>query len=197
MTTHPNQRQRSLLAVELRRTPVPEAVRSWVARQTVAAIVRIRRLPGASSTAVHVLHLSDGTRLVLRRYVWPGFLEDEPAAPVREVAALRFAFSHGLAVPEVIGADVRGDEVGDGVPTLLMSLLPGRAAGVPDLYRLAKVAASIHDVASEGFSHGYFPWHRDTTHAPPAAARKPELWEKAIETWLERHAHLPAALRAP
>ncbi len=30
-----------------------------------------------------------------------------------------------------------------------------------------------------------FPWYQDTTQAPPAATRKPELWEKAIETWLE------------
>jgi hypothetical protein len=185
MTAHPNQRRLSSLPVELRRPPVPEAVRSWIARETGAAVVRIRRLPGASSTAVHGLYLSNGTRLALRRYVWPGFLEDEPVAPVRELEALRFAFSRGLQVPEVLAADPTGEEVGDGVPGLSMSFLPGRAVGVPDLDRLAEVAASIHDVAPEGFSHDYFPWYQSTTHAPPAAARTPALWEKAIETWLE------------
>jgi hypothetical protein len=51
---------------------------------------------GRSSTAVHGLRLFDGRRLVLRRYVWPAFLEDEPVAPSRELDALRFGFARGL-----------------------------------------------------------------------------------------------------
>ncbi|MGH9151234.1 MAG: hypothetical protein ACRD03_02270, partial [Acidimicrobiales bacterium] len=70
MTRHPNQRGRDSLPVELRRVTVSPAARAWVATETGGAVVRARRLPGASTSAVHRLDLSDGRALVLRRYVW-------------------------------------------------------------------------------------------------------------------------------
>jgi aminoglycoside phosphotransferase (APT) family kinase protein len=158
-------------------------VREWVARETGATILKTRRLPGASSTAVHGLHLSDGRRLVLRRYVWPGFLVDEPIAPQREVDALRFASSRGLPVPEVVAADVTGTDVGDTVPVLLMTFLPGRAVAAPDLVKLAEVAAAIHDTDPGDFGHDYFPWYESYPLAPPVASTWPELWEAALGLW--------------
>jgi Ser/Thr protein kinase RdoA (MazF antagonist) len=186
---HPNQRTLASLPEELRRTTVPPAVRDWIARETGASVVRARRLTGASSTAIHGLTLSDGTRAVLRRYVWPGFLRAEPDAPAREVDALRFAHAHGLPVPDVVAADVTGAAVGDGVPVVLMTLLPGRAIAEPDLTRLARVAATIHDVDPDGFAHDYFPWYERDELRPPAGSRWPALWETANEL---RRAHVPA-----
>ncbi|MGH9191920.1 MAG: phosphotransferase family protein [Acidimicrobiales bacterium] len=180
---HPNQRDVASLPPELRRTGVPPAVRAWVERHAGVRIVRVRRLAGASSTAVHGLYAVDGTRLVLRRYVWPGFLDDEPIAPRREVAALRFGATRGLPMPEVVAADIAGVDIGDGVPALLMSFMPGRALAAPDAHRLAEVAAAIHATDPNGFDHGYFPWYADTTVAPPAASRWPRLWETAIALW--------------
>jgi Ser/Thr protein kinase RdoA (MazF antagonist) len=182
-TGHPNRRPISSLPKELRRTTVPQQVRDWVARETGAAVVRAKRLAGASSTAIHGLTLSDGRRLVLRRYSWPGYVAAEPIAPQREVDALEFAFARGLPVPEVIAADVTGARVGDNVPVLLMSLLPGRAVAVPDLARLAEVAATIHDIAPDALVHDYFPWYEGTMTGPPAASEWPKLWETAIELW--------------
>jgi aminoglycoside phosphotransferase (APT) family kinase protein len=180
---HPNQRELASLPRELRRTVVPAAVRAWVERETGTAVTKVRRLTGASSTAVHVLTLGDGSRVALRRYVWPGFLESEPEAPGREVDALRFASHAGLRVPDVLAADVTGEDIGDGVPALLMSMVPGRAVGLPDLHALAEVAAEIHAVDATAFGHDYFPWYADTTVTPPAAARRPALWERAIVVW--------------
>ena len=40
-----------------------------------------RRLPGASTAAVHRLDLADGSAVVLRRYVWRWALVYEPLAP--------------------------------------------------------------------------------------------------------------------
>lgn len=151
--------------------------------QTGATVIRARRLPGASSTAVHGLHLSDGTRLVLRRYVWPGFIQAEPDAPRREIDALRFASSWQLPVPELVAADETGHEVGDGIPVLLMTYLSGRAIGDPDLDRLAEVAATIHRADPAGFGHDYHPWYQSAKARPPAASTWPSLWEKAIELW--------------
>jgi aminoglycoside phosphotransferase (APT) family kinase protein len=186
---HPNQRDPASLPVELRRTTVPARVRAWAERHAGARLVRVRRLAGASSTAVHGVYFADGTRLVLRRYVWPGFLEDEPLAPEREVDNLRFASRHGLPVPELVAADVSGAEIGDGVPALLMTFLPGRAVAAPGTERLASVAAAIHDADPVGLGHDYFPWYEGMTAAPPPASTWPRLWEVAIELW---HGAAPA-----
>jgi aminoglycoside phosphotransferase (APT) family kinase protein len=186
---HPNQRDLASLPPELRRTTVPPAVRGWVERHAGVRIVRVRRLAGASSTAVHGLYSADGTRLVLRRYVWPGFLEAEPVAPRREVDALRFASANGLPVPEVVAADLTGVDIGDEVPALLMSFLPGRAVAAPDAHRLAEIAAVVHATDPAGFDHDYFPWFADATVSPPPASRWPQLWETAIALW---HDAMPA-----
>lgn len=175
---HPNHRPLHTLPPELRRTTVPPAVRAWVGRATGSAVVRWRRLPGASSTAVHLVVLEDGRRLVLRRYSWPGFVEAEPEAPGREVDALRFAASHGLPVPEVVAA-----EVVEGVPVLLMTRVAGLPVSVPDLAALAEVAARVHAVDAHDLGHDYFPWYADTTIGPPPLTKKRTLWERAIAVW--------------
>jgi aminoglycoside phosphotransferase (APT) family kinase protein len=186
---HPNHREPSTLPAELRRSGVPTAVRAWVEAVTAVRISRARRLPGASSTAVDGLYLGDGTRLVLRRYTWPGFLDVEPMAPQREIDGLSFALAHGLRVPEVIATDITGEQVGDNVPVLLMSFIRGRALPDPDPFRLAEVAAAIHDIDADGFAHDYFPWYEGTMTAPPPIATRPVLWERAIELW---HSAMPA-----
>lgn len=179
---HPNQRALSSLPVELRRTTVPAQVRAWVQQVTGSAVDRVTRLRGASSAAVHRLDLADGSRLVLRRYVWRQYLVSEPEAPGRETDALHFARRHGLRVPDLIAADPSGGDVGDGVPVLLMTYVPGYPVAVPDLRALAETAASIHDVDAEGLGHEYFPWYEEVTTPPPLTVH-PELWERAIDLW--------------
>jgi len=180
---HPNLRARDSLPAELRRAAVPIDTREWIEQRAGSAVVRVRRLPGASSAAVHGIRLADGTKLVLRRYVWPGFMTDEPDAPQREVDALRYAHQHGLPVPVVVAHDVTGAATGTGVPTILMERVPGVAVAVPDLDLLARAAASIHDVDAADFGYEYFPWYEDTTTAPPVGSARPALWETAIDLW--------------
>jgi len=183
MSRHPNQRTLASLPVELRRTSVPEPVRDWVRRVTGSAVVRVARLPGASSTAVHRLRLADGAMVVLRRYVWPGFLIAEPDAPAREADVLRFVSARGLPVPSVLAADPTGEEVGDGIPVLLMSQLRGMAIAVPDLSHLAEVAATIHGVDADDLGHEYYCWYEAEMVTPPPLSQHPKLWERAIELW--------------
>jgi aminoglycoside phosphotransferase (APT) family kinase protein len=178
---HPNHRPADSLPVELRRTTVTPAARVWVARITGQPIVRVERLAGASSTAVHRLRVPDGHSLVLRRYLWPGFLDEEPIAPQRELEALGVAAAHNLPVPLVIAADITGDDIGDGIPTILMTFLPGRALAVPDPVRLAEMVASVHAAGPSGLSHHYYPWFADLPVRPPSTARRPHLWEHALE----------------
>lgn len=176
---------------------VPPGVRAWVAGETGATVDRARRLPGASTTAVHRLDLSNGMALVVRRYLWPGFLQEEPAAPRPEVDALRFARHHHLAVPEVVAADLTGAEVGDGVPAVLMTFLRGRAVGVPDLERLAEVAAAVHDVEPDGLGHVYFPWYRENAPGPTGPTTRPELLGRRHRAVAARHAAVPADVHPP
>ncbi|MFL6137284.1 MAG: phosphotransferase family protein [Frankiaceae bacterium] len=178
---HPNYREPAVLPAVLRRTTVPPAAREWVRRTTGARVLSWRRLPGASSSAVHALQLSDGGRVVLRRWTWRFVLEDEPVIARRELDALALAAAHGLPAPRVVSADVDGTHVGDGVPALLMSRLAGRAVAAPDLARLAEVAATIHEVDATGLPHAFFRWSMDALAAAPPAATRPALWERALD----------------
>jgi len=73
----------------MRRVTVPTCVRQWVERHARAGIVRVRQLPGASSTAVHGISFNGGTRLVLKKYACHGFLRDASVAPRRKPDASR------------------------------------------------------------------------------------------------------------
>jgi len=66
---------------------------------------------------------------------------------------------------------------------VLMSFVPGRAIAEPDLARLARVAATIHDVDVDGYAHDYYPWYASYDHQPPAHTPWPALWECAITLW--------------
>lgn len=146
-------------------------------------MVSVRRMPGASSTAVHELRLADGRLLVLRRYVWPQFLADEPAAPEREVAALQFAATRGLPAPVIVAADPRGAEIGDGVATILMTRLAGRPQASPRPAALAAIAVAIHGISGVGFDYVYRPWFRETSTRPPDGCARPDLWAEALDIW--------------
>jgi aminoglycoside phosphotransferase (APT) family kinase protein len=179
--SHPNYRAPSDLPPELRRVAVPIAALAWAERRTGKRVAGVRRLSGASTSAVHRLILADRTSVVLRRYVWPFVLDDDPLTPVREADALVFTATAGLPAPGLIAADVSGAEVGDGVPTLLMVFIPGRPVAVPDPYRLAELAALIHKVNPAGFAYGYSDWFGGALSRPPANAIRPGLWEQAAD----------------
>lgn len=180
---HPNHHELSSLPVELRRTSLPDGVRAWIAREAGAKVVGTLRLQGASSAAIHRVDLYDGRRLVVRRYVWPGFTDSEPEAPGREADAMSFAHAHGLAVPELIAADPTGEVVGDGVPVLLMTFAAGQPVGVPDLGRLAETAAAIHAVDADDLGHEWFPWYEAEMVTPPPLAGDRMMWDRAIVLW--------------
>ncbi len=180
---HPNHRPLASLPVELRRTGVPSAVRAWIHQVTGAPVLSVRRLAGASSAAVHRVWLSDGRHVVVRRYVWRAYTEEEPEAPGREVDALTFASHNRLPAPRLIDADLEGAATGDGVPILLMSYVPGRALASPDVRGLAEAAAAVHAVDPGGFGHRYFRWEEAETTLPPTGTCRRWLWERAVALW--------------
>ena len=122
--------------------------------------------------------LDDGRTMVLRRYVWRAYTDDEPEAPAREVDSLHFAAANGLAVPKVIAADLEA-----ATPMVLMANLRGFAVGVPDLEQLAEVAAGVHAVSADDFGHEYYRWLDSVPVGAPAGSSQPQLWERANEVW--------------
>lgn len=181
---HPNFRPRETLPVELRDPELSADVHRWLASVLRRTPTEVTVLDGASSTAVHRVEFDSGPPVAVKRYLWPGFLVAEPIAPRREVAALKFARGRGLAAPEVLDADLDGAGVGDGVPTIVMSFLPGRALRSPDVHLLAEVAAAIHAVPAADFEHEWFDWYADVERHPPEQSTRPDLWERAIDVWL-------------
>lgn len=177
---HPNYRDPASLPAELRRTGVPVAVRAWIEREVGERVLGWRRLPGASTSAVHAVRLSDGATVVLRRWAWRRVLVDEPVIVRRELDALAVAGSAGLPAPHIIAADPTGEQVGDGVPVLLMTRLPGRPVRDTDLRLLAQTAASIHEVTDPRLGHDFFRWCLNELTAPPPTAHDPHLWERAL-----------------
>jgi Ser/Thr protein kinase RdoA (MazF antagonist) len=154
-----------------------------VRRACGQGVVSVRRLPGASSSAVHALTLRDGRRLALRRYVWDKVLREEPEMPAREVAAVHYAGRHGIVVPAIVAADLDGLETGDGVPVILTEYVPGQPRASPDSIRLAAAAAAVHRLSGAGFSYRYEPWCRATSTRPPEGCRDPGTWRHALEIW--------------
>lgn len=71
--------------------------------------------------------------------------------------------------------------MGDGVPALVLALIPGKAVGVPDLGRLPRLAATIHAVDSGRFAHRNAAWFGTVPIRHPTNATEARLRERAAE----------------
>src|SRR5262245_37739097 len=69
-------------------------------------VTRVIPFEGGTSSAVHGIELSDGTRLVLRRYVRSDWLNEEPDIAFREATALQLVT--GIPAPRLVKVDPDG-----------------------------------------------------------------------------------------
>lgn len=172
----------------LRSRPPREAL-AWAAAATGGQVLSARPLRGGLSSAVHELTIRGGVaapvrRVVLRRSVRPELSAEGPGLVTREARALQFVSRLGIPAPELLAVDPTGAEAG--VPALLMTRLPGRVEWSPAdverwLQRLAAVLAPIHRAAlpPPGVIGRYTPY-RQRSYLPPAWARWPAVWERAV-----------------
>jgi aminoglycoside phosphotransferase (APT) family kinase protein len=103
-------------------------------------------LTGGMSTATHQLVLSDGSSVVLRRFLNRGWTELDPGVAAREALVLRHLEPTAVPAPALIGVDPSGRRCG--APALLMEFMPGQRRPTTDprsLAQLARVLAQIHD----------------------------------------------------
>jgi len=178
--------------------PLPEPVRDWICGTIGpgSEIVRSRPLPDASTSAVHAVEIRGPgatTLAVVRRYVDSHVLVNEPRPVEREAAVLQHLVDTPVVAPGLLGADPTGAVCG--VPTLLMTRLPGRpkwrAVDLDTfLAGLADQLPPIHgtSVPTEPSYPRYHPYYDDRDLTVPSWTANPSAWERAIEI---RRAPLP------
>jgi aminoglycoside phosphotransferase (APT) family kinase protein len=154
-------------------TPLTPEVIDWLASVlgSYPADGVVTRLPATTSS---VLVLEGGQ--VLRWYDDGLFLEDEPEAIAREVAALTALAGSGIPAPRLIAASERAPAA------LLMTRLAGSPhLDIPDPAAIIDLLEAIHAVipglAARWPYHGY---HEGRDLARPGWWRDAGLWDRAV-----------------
>jgi aminoglycoside phosphotransferase (APT) family kinase protein len=126
-------------------------------------------------------------RLVLKRWLRPGWEEEDPdTSPAREAAVLAALGHTGVPVPEPIAVDADGQAVG--APALLMTHIDGRRPSLADEARPARIAAMaaalvrIHAVDSFvcDVVGPFRPYYEHERLRAPGATTRPALWRGAL-----------------
>lgn len=149
----------------------------WVEGAVGRRVVTAERLTGGITAGTYRMRMSDARVVVLRRW------EDEADAAAlvrREASALQALAGTEIPAPCLIDADPIGIDAG--VPSLLMSFVPGEVDLAPAdvdgrLRELAAILVAIHATGIE--ARPYESWTPSTL--PPWAGRD-DLWVRAFET---------------
>jgi aminoglycoside phosphotransferase (APT) family kinase protein len=170
-----------------RATPPLEALQ-WVTETARARSVDVvERMPGGSSLAMHRVTITfangHAARLVLRRFVRPEQLAEDPDVASHEAAVLDLVEPISTPTPRLIGVDPTGAQAG--VPAVLMSELDGRpdwSAGQRWTRQLVEVLDDVHDIdADTASSVRPFTVYAQESYELPKWVTKPDVWERAIE----------------
>lgn len=181
----------------LLRSRPPEAALAWVAAELGNAVIGVEPLLGGTSSAVHAVTLSDVTRVVLRRYVRPQVLLEEPGIAAREARALELVQGLALPTPELLALDADGSR--SDVPALVTTHLPGRVDWTPAdldgwLRSLARLLPPVHArTVPESVLPQYFSY-RQESYEPPSWATRPRVWRAAVEVFHRPDPPGPAVL---
>ncbi len=170
----------------LLRSPPPEAALGWAASAAGGTVEGWTVLRGGTSSAMYALDVMDSarTKLVLRCHVRPDLEDEAPSTVVREAAALRTVASIDVPTPGLVAHDVTGSEAG--VPSVLMTWLPGRVVWDPKasirwLARLAEVLPALHGAFTDDADLGHYANYAQFSYEPPAWAASRPVWERAVE----------------
>jgi aminoglycoside phosphotransferase (APT) family kinase protein len=173
----------------LLRSRPPRQALDWAAARLGGRVISARALRGGMSSAVHVLTTQDSAgrrrQAVLRRYVRPELSAEDPGIAAREARALHIAGTTGVPTPALLAVDPDGTQAG--VPSVLMSRLPGRVDWWPPdtgrwLRRLAGILPAIHAAPLPPAGQiGLFAPDLPVSFQPPSWARYPRIWEQAAD----------------
>ena len=135
--------------------PPTQRARSWIEKVTGpgAEVVRVRRLGGGSSSAVHAVDVrrpgGSTLRVVLRRHLLLHWLEEEPDLAEKEARNLQLLEQVGISAPRLVAFDPDGAECD--APAVLMTRVPGHLDLEPRnlepwLRQMAELLPPIHAV---------------------------------------------------
>ncbi len=170
--------------------PTDRALR-WVEKVAGAGskVVRVRRMSGGSSSAVHAVDVrrSRGLmlRLVLRRHLLFGWLQEEPDLAEKEARNLQLIERVGIAAPRLVAVDPDGAECD--VPAVLMTRLPGHLDLKPRdlqpwLRQMAELLPPIHAIEPGAVRvQRWEIWDDLREMSPPAWSARKRDWERLIE----------------
>lgn len=161
-----------------------EAVRGWLAEHGVTAPQEMRRL--ATATTADLFAIDD---LVLRWYSTGAFLEVEPDALAREVAALTTLADTPVPAPRLVAWS-------DDPAALLMTRLPGEhALDAREPGVVLDLLDSIHSVEPGGLARWtYRGYHEGRKLAPPRWWRDHAVWDRAVRWSADRQPDLKPAV---
>jgi aminoglycoside phosphotransferase (APT) family kinase protein len=170
----------------LRSRPPAEAL-AWVGSATGGTVVSASAIRGGTSSAMHrvVVAMEDGAKrsVVLRRYVRPEVIAEEPDIAAKEARTLEFVAGLEIPTPLPVAVDPTGSEAG--VPSVVMTRLAGRLEWNPIdvdrwLERLAELLQPIHSADPPATFPRFFPY-APVSFEPPSWAGAPKIWERAFE----------------
>jgi aminoglycoside phosphotransferase (APT) family kinase protein len=157
---------------------VPPASLRWA--QDAAGARVVAALPLESQwLANHLLVLSDGRELVLRRWARPGWEVDDPDLnAAREALVLERLADTPVPAPELVAADPEGTACD--VAALLITRVPGAPiVGRPPLGPLVTALAEVHAIDPQGIPPYRRYYEPERLAVPPWAADR-GVWERAI-----------------
>lgn len=166
-----------------------DAVLAWVSETLGArSIDKVEWMPGGSSASMHRLTVCSGARqldtVVLRRWVRPVSVAQDPDVAMREAAMLGLVESMNAPTPRLLDCDPYGERVR--VPALVMTDLPGRPVWEAKWSRwcrqLVEVLIDIHAVETTAQEMVRpFAAYRQNSYQPPRWATRPKVWERVAE----------------
>lgn len=169
---------------------ISEATMKWLLAQVAGgSAIEIRSLKGGISSAVYAVHIqNEGKTLqwVMRQYTDKGWLAVEPDLAVYETEVLRAVWNVEIPSPKWLAADFTGESCG--LPTVLMSQLPGAVVLSPSNHRLwlaglAEALADLHfkaSVAKVVLKRNYKTYNRISELQAPEWSRCPDVWNRII-----------------
>jgi aminoglycoside phosphotransferase (APT) family kinase protein len=171
--------------------PPTERARRWVEKVAGpgSEVVRVRRMSGGTSSAVHAVDVRRSRtsllRLVLRRHLKFSWLQEEPDLAEKEARNLQLLEQVGIAAPRLVAVDPDGAECD--VPAVLMTRMPGHLDLRPRdleswLRRMAELLPPIHAIEPGPFPvQGWEIWDDLRKMSPPAWSARKRDWERLIE----------------
>ncbi len=165
------------------------ATLSWVCGEvgTGTVINAVGRLAGATSSTLYFIETERQQRvinLVLRCFTNADWLAEEPDLVRHEAASLVKVTQAGIPAPQLVASDYEGAH-NNGVPTILMTALPGQVNLLPGdldtwLFQLAEALLPIHALDASVFPWRYKPYNDVMRLEIPTWSCYPDLWARAI-----------------